>query len=271
MSHLIVEKRGHALWLTFNRPEAYNSVSTEMYCQLIDAWHMLKDDNDLRVAVMTGAGDKAFSSGGDLKQFAPLLTGAAQPQNDWDRRALKARASGQTGWPKEPVGQIMPKPVIAAVNGGAYAGGCELVLACDIRIASTNAKFGLLEVQRGLVPGGGAMVRLPRQIPYCIAMEMLMTGRKLTAEEALAAGLINRVVAPDQLLRETEKVVEAIVNSAPLAVQAVKKTALQTSGLSLSDAFAVERQNVVLVEQSEDAREGPRAFAEKRPARFTGR
>ncbi|KIU52259.1 MULTISPECIES: enoyl-CoA hydratase-related protein [Bradyrhizobium] len=268
MSDLIVERRGPALWLTLNRPEVFNCMSPEACCKLQDAWQMLETDDELRVAVVTGTGDRAFCSGADLKRLIPLYTGAREPEDEWDRRVVEMRKAGRGGFMKD---RIVAKPIIAAVNGVAYAGGCELVLACDIRIATTSARFALPEAQRGIVPGAGSMVRLPRQIPYCLAMELMMTGRIFTAAEALAAGMINRVVEPHALLSETEKMVEALVSSAPLSVQAIKRVALQSSGLSLSEGFAIETAAGREVTRSEDAREGPRAFAEKRPARFRGR
>lgn len=268
MTDLIVEKRGHALWLTLNRPEVFNCISPEASCKLQDAWDMLDHDDDLRVAVITGTGDRAFCSGADLKRLIPLYSGARQPEDDWDRRVVEMRKAGRGGLMKE---RIIAKPVIAAINGIAFAGGCEMVLACDIRIASTGAKFALPEAQRGIVPGAGSMVRLPRQMSHCLAMEMMMTGRVFSAEEALAAGMINKIVAPDTLIQETEKMVQAIVRSAPLSVQAIKRVALQTSGIPLADAFALETAASQAITQTEDAREGPRAFAEKRPAQFRGR
>lgn len=268
MPDLIVERRGHALWLTLNRPEVFNSISPEASCRMQDAWELLEQDNELRVAVVIGTGDRAFSSGADLKRLIPLYSGARQPEDDWDRRVIEMRNAGRGGLMKD---RIIAKPVIAAVNGIAYAGGCELMLACDIRIAATTAQFALPEAQRGIVPGGGSMVRLPRQIPYCLAMELMMTGRIFTAAEALAAGMINRVVEPHALVSETEKMVDALVKSAPLAVQAIKRVALQTSGLPLAEAFAIETAASKDIVRTEDAREGPRAFAEKRPALFRGR
>jgi len=268
MSDLIVEKRGHALWLTLNRPEVFNSISPQASCMMQDAWDMLEKDSDLRVAVVTGTGDRAFCSGADLKRLIPLYSGARQPEDEWDHRVVAMRKAGRGGLMKD---RIIPKPVIAAVNGVAYAGGCEMVLACDIRIATSNAKFALPEAQRGIVPGAGSMVRLPRQIPYCLAMELMMTGRIFTAREALAAGMINKVVEPDALMSETEAMVEAIAKSAPLSVQAIKRVALETNGIPLPEAFAIETAASRAITQTEDAREGPRAFAEKRPARFVGR
>jgi enoyl-CoA hydratase len=268
VNDLIVEKRGHALWLTLNRPDVFNCISPQASCLMQDAWDTLERDGDLRVAVITGAGDRAFCSGADLKRLIPLYSGARQPEDEWDRRVVEMRKAGRGGLMKT---RIIPKPVIAAVNGIAYAGGCEMVLACDIRIATTTAKFALPEAQRGIVPGAGSMVRLPRQIPYCLAMELMMTGRVFSAEEALAAGMINKIVAPDALTQETEKMVEAIVKSAPLSVQAIKRVALETSGIPLADAFAIETAAGQALTQTEDAREGPRAFAERRPARFVGR
>jgi enoyl-CoA hydratase len=268
MSDLIVEKRGHALWLTLNRPEVFNCISPQASCMMQDAWDLLEKDSDLRVAVITGTGDRAFCSGADLKRLIPLYSGARQPEDEWDHRIVAMRKAGRGGLMKE---RIIAKPVVAAVNGIAYAGGCEITLACDIRIATTTAKFALPEAQRGIVPGAGSMVRLPRQIPYCLAMELMMTGRIFMAQEALAAGMINKVVEPDAPLRETEAMVAAITKSAPLSVQAIKRVALETNGIPLPEAFAIETAASNAITGTEDAREGPRAFAEKRPARFVGR
>lgn len=268
MSDLIVEKRGHTLWLTLNRPEVFNCMSPEASCRLQDAWDELERDDGLRVAVVTGAGERAFCSGADLKRLIPLYTGARQPEDEWDRRVVERRRTGHGGLMKD---RIIAKPIIAAVNGIAFAGGCELVLACDIRIAATTATFALPEAQRGIVPGGGAMVRLPRQIPFCLAMELMMTGRVFTAQEALAAGLVNKVAEPADLAEEAGRMADAIARSAPLSVRAIKKVALETSGRPLAEAFTIETTASRTVSASEDAREGPRAFAEKRPAQFHGR
>ena len=163
------------------------------------------------------------------------------------------------------------KPIVAAINGYALAGGSELLQATDIRIASTTASFGLTETQRGLVPGAGSMVRLPRQVPYCKAMEILMTGDAISAEEALRIGFVNEVVAPERVLPRAYEFAERLARNGPLAVAAVKEAVLRTSGLALEEAFAIENEISGRVTRSEDAREGPRAFMEKREPVFHGR
>jgi enoyl-CoA hydratase len=163
------------------------------------------------------------------------------------------------------------KPIVAAINGFALAGGSELLQATDIRIASANASFGLTETQRGLVPGAGSMVRLPRQVPWCKAMEILMTGDAVSASDALAMGFVNEVVAPERLMPRALEFADRLKRNAPLAVAAVKEAALRTSGLPLEEAFAIEAEISGRVTASEDAREGPRAFMEKRDPVFRGR
>lgn len=268
MSDLIVEKQGKILFLKFNRPEARNSFSPQTLVLLAEAWKEFRDDKDLRVAILTGEGAEAFCAGGDLKILLPMFTGARQPETEWDHRLM------------DDIGDIMStallrpfelyKPIIAAVNGYALAGGSELLQATDIRIASNTASFGLTEVQRGLVPGGGSMVRLARQIPYCKAMEILLTGDRISAEEAHRIGFINEVVEPDQLLPRAYEYAERLAKNAPLAMHAIKETVIKTSGLPLEEAYIIEHQLSGKVTASKDAREGPRAFAEKREPVFTG-
>ena len=268
MPDLLFEKRDGVAWITLNRPHAKNALSPEAFCGLADAWTELRDDPDLRVAVLTGAGSEAFTSGGDLKLLLPLWTGARKPENDWDRRLLADPGLSFVALLKT---FELWKPIIAAVNGAALAGGCELMLACDIRLAVPHARFGLTEVQRGLVPGGGSMVRLPRQMPWARAMELLLTGDAISADEAARLGLISRVVEAATLLEEAEKIARRLARNAPLALEAIKRTALQTSGVPLAEAFQIEVQNAARVMQSEDAKEGPRAFAEKREPIWKGR
>ncbi len=268
MPDLLFEKRGAIAWITFNRPQAKNAMSPEAFCRLADAWTEFRDDAELRVAVLTGAGEQAFTSGGDLKLLLPLWTGAREPENEWDRRLLADPGISLVSLLKT---FALYKPVIAAVNGDALAGGTELMLATDIRVAVTHARFGLTEVQRALVPGGGSMVRLPRQIPWARAMEILLTGDAISADEALRLGLVNRVVEPAELLPTVEAFAQRLAKNGPLSLQAIKRTALETSGLPLSEAFAIEAKHAAGVMSSEDAREGPRAFAEKREPVYKGR
>lgn len=267
MPDLILEKRDGVATLTLNRPERRNAISPQMMVQLADAWTELRDDPALRVAILTGAGSDAFCVGGDLELLMPLFTGAREPADDWDRALLSDLG-------RVPVALLKPfelyKPVVAAVNGYALAGGCEILQATDIRIASRTASFGLSEAQRGLVPGGGSMVRLARQIPYCKAMEILLLGERMNAEEAHRIGLVNEVVEPDQVLARAQAVAERLARNGPLALRKIKEAVLRTSGLPLERAYEIENECSAVVMASRDAREGPRAFMEKRPPVFTG-
>ena len=268
MPDLIYEKRSGIAHLTLNRPERRNAFSPEMMVQLAEAWRDFRDDDAARVAILTGAGSESFCAGGDLELLIPLITGTRAPEDEWDRRlAADLR--------EILVAILRPfelyKPIVAAVNGHAVAGGCEILQATDIRIASTSATFGLAEAQRGLVPGGGSMVRLPRQIPYCKAMEILLLGDRISAEEAHRIGLVNELVPPDQVLPRAEEIAERLARNGPLAVRKIKEVVLRSNGLPLLEAFEIENECSAAVMVSRDAREGPRAFREKRDPVFTGR
>jgi enoyl-CoA hydratase len=268
MADLRFEKRDGIAWITFDRPAAKNALSPEAICRLADALRELQADDALRAGVLTGAGREIFTSGGDLKLLLPLWTGARAPADDWDRRVIADPSVMQAALMKD---AAIDKPLIAALNGDALAGGFELMLACDLRIAVRHARFGLTEVQRALVPGGGSMVRLPRQIPWARAMELLLTGDPIPADEALRLGLINRVVEPAELRPTVEALAARLARNGPLALRAIKRAALETSGLPLAAAHAREAELSAPVMRSEDAREGPRAFAEKRPPVYRGR
>lgn len=265
--HLLVERDGGILTLTLNRPAAANALSPEMLVRLAEAWYEFRDSADLRVAILTGAGDGHFCSGGDLERTMPLLTGARQPADAWDERLLAAPTlftdailRGFTVW----------KPIVVAVNGSALGGGTEITNACDLRVAAEHAVFGLPEAKVGLLPGGGSISRLPRQIPFARAMEMMLTGDPIDAREALALGLVNRVVARADLAATARSLAERIAANGPLAVRKIKEGVYRTSGLPLADALRIEDEVAVAVLTSRDAREGPRAFREKRKPEFTG-
>jgi enoyl-CoA hydratase len=268
MPDLLFERRDGVGWITFNRPAQKNALSPEAVCRLADALRELRDDDALRLGVLTGAGSEMFTSGGDLKRLLPLWTGGREPSDEWDRRVLADPSVMQTALMKE---FTLEKPLIAAINGDALAGGFELMLACDLRVAVSHARFGLTEVQRALVPGGGSMVRLPRQMPWARAMEILLTGDPIPAETALQLGLVNRLVAPSELVPAVEALAQRLARNGPLALRAIKRTALETSGVPLAEAFAIEARNSAAVMRSADALEGPRAFAEKRPPVYRGR
>lgn len=269
MPDLLYEKRDGIATITLNRPERRNAFSPESIIRLAEAWIDYRDDDDMRVAILTGAGDKAFCAGGDLGTLLPLFTGAKKPDDEWSEKLMGDLGHYMSTALLRPF--ELYKPIISAVNGFALAGGCELLQATDIRIASTNASFGLTETQRGLVPGAGSMVRLPRQIPYCKAMEILMTGDAISAEDALSIGFINDVVPPDRLLPRAMEFADRLKRNAPVAVAAIKEAVLRTSGVPLEEAYGIEAEISARVTQTEDAREGPRAFMEKREPVFTGR
>ena len=267
MADIEFEKRDGIAFITFNRPEAKNTLTAESFVLLSQAWDEFSADGDLRVAILTGVGDESFCAGGDLKSFIPLVTRAREPETDLEREFLETR-----DYSEQLVQKLRPvyKPVLAAVNGFALGGGMELLQCTDIRIAASHAEFGLPEPSRGIVPGAGSMVRLPRQLPWAWAMEVLLTARRFSAEEAYRMGIVNRVVEREQLMDVTMEYAERIAANAPLALEAIKNTALRTANLPWDEAFAIEAENSGRVMQSKDAIEGPRAFAEKRKPRFTG-
>ena len=262
------EKRGHIAYITLNRPEVRNAIDPELMVRLAEAWMDYDQDDELRVAIVTGAGDQSFCAGADLKRLIPLLTGAREPEDEWDHR-LRADASlGRTALLR---GNDLFKPVIAAINGHCLAAGTELVQGTDIRIASENATIGLTEVKRGIVPAGGGLMRMPRQVPFAKAMEILLVGDSIPAEEARLIGFVNYVVPQSELMAKAEEFAEKIAANGPLAVRKVKEAVLRGAGQSLKEAQQIENEVIAAVMTSEDAREGPRAFAEKRKPDYKGR
>jgi enoyl-CoA hydratase len=260
-----VATEGGITTITINRPERRNALDMEHFGLLAKAWVNFRDDPSQRVAIITGTGN-SFCVGADLKSFVPTVT-----------ENIEALSKGESDIPAD-AGLIavlrefdLFKPVIAAVNGICVAGGMEMLLGTDIRLASTDASFGIFEPKRGLFPGGGTTVRLPRQIPFPWAMEVLLTGEAVGADRAYEMGLVNKVVAPDELAKQARVWAERILDQAPLAIQAVKRSVLQGLRLPLKEAFDLELQLAAEVFMSEDAREGPKAFAEKRKPVWKGR
>ena len=267
MPHLIYEKRDGIAILTLNRPEKRNSLSPQMVVELAAAWTDFRDDPDMRVAILTGVGDKAFCAGADLARLIPLMTGTRQPEDEWDEQLLGDPEMLEVALLRR---FELYKPIIAAVNGTALAGGTEILQTTDIRVAVPHARFGLSEVQRGLFPAGGSTVRLARQIPYCKAMEIILTGQPMSAEEACRIGLLNELVEPGQLMARAQELAAVIAANGPLSVQACKESVLLTSGVPLDEALKIEAEYARKVFSSEDAIEGPLAFIEGREPVFKG-
>ena len=262
---LLAEKDGHVLSVTINRPEKKNAVNAEVLCGLSDAWHRLDEDDDLRVAILSGAGG-VFCAGMDLSVIPKLRAGTAD--DEYEKRLLTDGAVIFDGWLKT---YRPSKPVIAAVEGFALAGGTEILQGTDIRVAGESAAFGVTEVQRSLFPMAGSTVRLPRQMPYTVAVEMLLTGDSISARRAAELGLIGRVVPDGQALAEARKIAERIAANGPLAVKAILATIRETATLPETEAFAKEMAHGMKVMSSKDAAEGPKAFLEKRPPVYEGR
>lgn len=254
--------------LTFDRPEARNALDPETIVELADAWQRFEGDDDLRVAIITGTGD-AFCSGADLGRLIPLITGARPPETPADHRLRENPRLQQIALLRD--SGITTKPIIAAINGSAIAGGMELVEATDLRVAADTAVFALQEPKWGLFPLGGSTVRLPQQLPWAIAMEVLLTGDRLSAADAKRFGFVNRVVPRDEVLPEARRIATRIVANGPLAVRAIKRSVLACLGRPIDEALATELEIGLPVFMSEDAREGPRAFKEKRPPNFKGK
>ena len=255
-AHALIEQRGHVLIVTMNRPEARNALSPSMMALMRQAWDRVDADPGIRVCVLTGAGG-AFCAGADLKAMTADHPGSRL--GDLDLAVIEPLLKGRR----------LSKPLIAAVEGPAIAGGTEILQACDIRVAGQSARFGVSEARWGLFPLGGSAVRLPRQIPYTLAADLLLTGRHIRAAEALAMGLIGHVVPDGQALAKALEIADAIAANGPVAVRAILATMRETEGMAENDAFAIEAKLGASVFATDDAREGPRAFAEKRRPEFT--
>ncbi len=258
--HALIEQRGHVLIVTMNRPEARNALSGQMMALMRQAWDQVDGDPGIRVCVLTGAGG-AFCAGADLKAMTRSHPGDAFKAGELDLSVIDALLKGRR----------LTKPLIAAVEGPAIAGGTEILQATDVRVAGESARFGISEARWGLFPLGGSAVRLPRQIPYTIAADLLLTGRHVSAAEALRIGLIGYVVPDGQALAKALEIAEAIAGNGPVAVRAILRTIRETEGMAENDAFAVEAGIGMAVFASDDAKEGPRAFSEKRRPEFRDR
>ena len=244
--------------VTINRPERLNAMDTEHYRLLSEAWKRVRDDPEVRVAIVTGAGDRSFTVGADLKTHVGAEVELAE---HWLTQKDQILNRGLEVW----------KPVVAAVNGYCLGGGMTLLFATDIRVAVAHATFGLPEVKRGIVPGNGGTQRVLDQLPWAIGMELLLTGDPIDAETAARWGLINEVVSADRLMEVARDYARRIAANAPLAVQAAKELAVRARDTDINTGLRMEQSMNRLLSTSQDVREGTSAFAEKRPARFAGR
>ena len=255
--------------ITLNRPEALNAMSPDMYQKLSESWIEVRDNPDIWVAVICAAPQpnrpddrQVFSAGADLRRQADASRSTEAPQNwrNWQTQNDPILNRGLEVW----------KPVVAAINGLCLAGGMTLLLATDIRVGSEYSAYDLSEVKRGILPGNGGTQRTIRQLPYPIAMEVLLAGKRLTAERALQFGLINEIVPHDQVLPSAQRWAEELRAMPPLAVRAIKELAVRGQDIPLHDGLRVEGLMGTVLRQTDDAKEGPRAFSEKRPAVFHG-
>lgn len=255
---LIYEVKDKVAYITINRPEAMNAMDPEVYELLSKAWINVRDDPDVWVAIITGAGEKAFTVGADLKTAIPR---EQEKADFWLTQKDMLLNRGLEVW----------KPVIAAVNGYCLAGGMTLLFATDIRIAAEHAVFEISEVKRGILPGNGGTQRALRNLPFPIAMEMLLLGRRLTSQEALTYGLINKVVPMKDLLPAAQDYARRLCECGPLALRAIKELAIRSQSLPLEQGLRLEQSFQAFLRTTEDAQEGPRAFAEKRKPNYKGR
>lgn len=248
----------HVATITINRPERLNAMDAEHYKALSEAWVRVRDDREIRVAIVTGAGEKSFTTGADLKSFVnaqPPLSELLLSQKD------QLLNRGLEVW----------KPVVAAVNGYCLGGGMTLLLGTDLRVASEHATFSLAEVKRGAFPANGGTQRIARQLPHAIAMEMLLIGDSFDAQTALRWGLVNRVVAAGELMSAARDYADRLARNAPLGVQAAKELAVRSRDMDLATGLRMEQMLLRMLQTSEDVREGTTAFAEKRAPIWKGR
>lgn len=258
---ILYEKRGRVAYITINRPEARNAIDLETGRELTEAWQDFRDDENLWIGVLTGAGEKAFSAGADLKSLIPMMTSSARNSETTSDRGFGGITRGFECW----------KPMIAAVNGYCLAGGFEMMLACDLRIAVETATFGLTEVRWGIIPGAGGTQRLPRAVPLARAMEIILLGEPISAQDAYLMGLLNKVVPQGELMNEVERWINILLERGPLALRAAKQAMLQGLNMTLDEGMQLEQRLFRQMLATEDAKEGPLAFAQKRKPEFKAR
>ena len=239
MPDLLFEKSDGVATLTLNRPDRKNAMSPEMLALLADSWQEIERDDEVRAVILTATGSEFFCPGGDMVSLVPVLTGEREPADPWERRFRDERTELSRSAFLNPY--PFDKPIVAAVNGDAVSAGCELLQSTDIRIASRTARFGLFEVKRGLIPAGGSLAKLQRQIPYCRAAELILLAERISAEDALAIGLVGELVDPDRLLGRAREVAERLAQFDPAAVQKSKQALRRTRGLPENEACQVQQ------------------------------
>lgn len=261
--HLLYEVRDQVAWLTFNRPEAMNAINQAMAREIIRVAEGVQEDEDVRVLILKGAGERAFSAGMDLKERAQ-----GRAPTFLERRAQKIGAQIQT---QTRAIAAISKPTIAAIRGYAIGGGLEIALSCDLRLATEDSRLGLAEVKRGLIPGAGGTQRLARLVGLGKALEMCLTGETVDGKEALRIGLVNQLLPPDDLEAGAERLARSLLKGAPMALNFVKEAIYKGLELPLEQGLRLEADLSALIGTTEDSKEGPRAFAEKRPPIWKGK
>jgi enoyl-CoA hydratase len=259
---ILYERREQIAVVTFNRPESMNAINRQMAGELVEVCSRMEQDAGVRVAIFTGAGERAFSAGMDLKERAETGFSAIERRNQKLSQAIHTQSRAIAA---------MTKPTIAAIRGYCVGGGLEMALACDMRVAAEDAKLGLTEVRRGLIPGAGGTQRLPRVVGVAKALEICLTGDNVSGSEALRLGLVNAAVPSADVIKSAEDLAGRILKGAPLSVAFIKEAIRKGIELPLEEGLRLEADLSALLAHTEDSKEGPRAFAEKRPAVWKGK
>jgi enoyl-CoA hydratase len=263
---VLVDRDQHILTLTLNRPAKRNAFNAEVLCRLSDAWDLLDADPELRVAILTGA-DGNFSAGADLDQLVGAMIAGKPAGNEFEERVRQDFSLLYKGFLKD---HYVKKPIVAAVEGYCYAGGMEILQAFDIRVAAEDAQLAVAEVKRGLFPMSSSTIRLPRQIPYTIAMDMLLVGEPISGQRAYDIGLVGHVTPHGGALARARELAELLAANGPLAVRNIKASVIENLEKTEAEAIPREQELGMAVMNSRDAKEGPRAFLQKRAPNFTG-